>query len=169
MKSTTLTLLTVALTLVAGNPTIPVRVDAFQAAPVNATDLLLKAKTVSILGVTGKQMRDRAWANPNGARGKEKVVAVLTEWGRYQILEDPATADLIVVVTEVQKNLNLLKRANLVAELRVYPGGAPPGDQTPVLWSGDAGESFRKMPSTQAAENFKDHVIKLETSGTGKK
>lgn len=168
-QSITLTLLTCGLIFVLENSIIRTHADAFQATPVNATDLLLKARTVSVIGKTGKQMMDRAWANPNGARAKEKVVTVLAEWGRYQVVEDPLTADLILVVTEVQKNLSLLKRANLVAELNVYHGGEPVTEQTPVLWSGDAGEGFRKMPSTQVAEKFKDHVTKLESSGPGKK
>ena len=168
-QPTALSLLTCVLTFVVGSSTMTTRVNAFQAPPVNATDLLLKATKVLVIGQTGKQMMDRAWANPNGPRGEEKVVTALTKWGRYQIVEDPVTADLIFVVTEVQKNLSLLKRANLVAELKVYPGGETVTEQTPVLWSGDAGESFRKMPSTQVAEKFKDYITKLENSGSGRK
>jgi hypothetical protein len=107
------------------------------------------------------------WANPDGKRGREKVAAVLSHWGRYRIVDDPLAADLILVVFETQKNLNLIKRANLVAELKAYPGGAILTEETPVLWSGEAREGFRKMPSTQVAEKFKDHVIKLENSRSG--
>ena len=64
----------------------------------------MKAKTVAVIGKTGHQMIDRGWANPNGERGKSKVADTLTHWGRFQIVEDPAVADLILVVFETQKN-----------------------------------------------------------------
>jgi hypothetical protein len=130
--------------------------------------MLLNAKTVGIVGKTGKQMMDRGWANPNGQRAKEKVATALSDWGRYLIVDDPRTADLILVVFETQRNLNLIKRANLVAELKVYPGGAAPTDETPVLWSGEAAESFRKMPATQVAEKLRDHVLSLENPASRK-
>jgi hypothetical protein len=72
------------------------------------------------------------------------------------------------VVFETQKNLNLIRRANLVAELKVYPGGAAPTDETPVLWSGEATESFKKMPATQVAEKFRDYVVILENPASKK-
>ena len=123
---------------------------------------LLQARKVALIGETGKRMMDRGWANPNGERGREKLVAVLTKWGRYEIVENPTDADLVIVLTEFQKNINIVKRANLVAELKVYHGGAVPTEQTPVLWSGDASEGFRKMPATGVGEKFRDHVMKLE-------
>ena len=167
-QSTTLTMLAVIVTFVVGNPGIPGRLQALQETPTSTTDSLLKGRTIAVVGKTGKQLKDRLWANPDGARGKEKVVTVLRGWGRYQIVDDPVTADLVAVVTEVQKNLSLLRLANLVSELRIYRGGEPVTDHTPVLWSGDASESFRKMPSTQAAEKFKDYVTKLETANPAK-
>jgi hypothetical protein len=143
-------------------------INASQTPAAGSSELLLRSKTVAIIGQTGKQMVNRGWANPNGYRAKEKVAAVLTEWGRYQIVEDPGTADLILVVFESQKNVNLIKLANLVAELKAHPGGQVPTEQTPSLWSGQAGESFRKMPATAVAEKFRDYVKKLENPGPGK-
>lgn len=165
-----LTVLVLAIACAMPVPAGPLaHLQAWQTGPASSTDLLLKAKTVAIVGKTGTQMMDRGWANPNGDRGREKVAAILTTWGRYQIVDDPVAADLILVVLESQKNLNLFKRANLIAELKVYPGGDPLTEQTPVLWSGEAGESFRKLPSTQVAEKFTDFVNKLEHPAAGKK
>jgi hypothetical protein len=156
-----MTMFVVALSLVVQSA-VPSTTQAPTFQAVASTELLLKAKTVAILGKTGKQMMDRAWANPNGERGKEKIATALNQWGRYQIVDDPLAAELILVVFETQKNLNLMKRANLVAELKVYPGGAALTDETPVLWSGEAAEGFRKMPSTRVAEKFRDYVLSLE-------
>lgn len=60
------------------------------------------ARTVFIAGFAGRQMMDRLWANPDGARAEIKVKAVLSEWGKYEIVEDPRTADLVLVVTRHQ-------------------------------------------------------------------
>ena len=122
---------------------------------------LAAARTVAVIGLTGEQMMDRLWANPNGARGEVKVKAVLTEWGQYEIVEDPRQADLVLIVIESQKNINLFKLANLVAELRVYRGGETITTSTPTLWSGDAAEGFKKLPATKVAEKFRDYVIRL--------
>jgi hypothetical protein len=138
-----------------------VRADAQLGSTADAGPLL-QARKVALIGETGKRMMDRGWANPNGERGRQKLVDVLTKWGRYEIVENPTDADLVLVLTEFQKNINIMKRANLVAELKVYRGGEVPTEQTPVLWSGDASESFRRMPATGVGEKFRDHVMKLE-------
>lgn len=119
------------------------------------------ARTVFVVGFAGRQMMDRLWANPDGARAEIKVKAVLSEWGKYEIVEDPRTADLVLVVIESQKNLNLFRLANLVAELKVYRGGQNISVDTPTLWSGEAAENFKKLPATKVAEKFRDYVMKV--------
>ena len=126
----------------------------------DAGDVLRSARTVAVIGQTGKQMMNRAIWNPDGERAREKVAAVLSEWGRYTVVEHVEDADLVVVVTEFQKNINLLRRANLIAEMRVYRGGQPPSAETPTVWSGDAAEGF-SQPATKVAEKFRDFVTGL--------
>ena len=134
-----------------------------QAGPSNATVVLAGARSVAVVGKTGKEMMSRGWASPNGERAKEKVENVLREAG-YSLVDDPATADLVAVVLEYQKNLNLLKRAQLVAELKVYRGGADITEETPPLWSGQANEGWKKLPATKVAEEFRDHATKLRAA-----
>ena len=141
--------------------------SAAQPAPSDAASLLLNARTVAVVGHTGVQLQNRLWANPNGERAKEKVEAVLKEWGRYQIVEPGDQPDLMIVVLEFQKNLSMFKRANLVAELKVHGGRQELTDQTPVIWSGEASEGFSKLPATKVAEKFRDYVMKLPPVGRG--
>jgi hypothetical protein len=131
------------------------------ALPREETDKVLRsAQTVAIIGQAGKQMMDRAMWNPDSERARRKVTAVISEWARYTLVERAEDADLVLVVTEFQKNINLLRRANLVAEMRVYRGGQPPSADTPVVWSGDAAEGF-SQPATKVAEKFRDFVKAL--------
>jgi hypothetical protein len=78
---------------------------------------------VAVVGHTGVQLSNRLWANANGDRAKEKIEAVLKEWGKYQVVVPGDHSDLVLVVLESQKNLSLVKRANLVAELKVTAEG----------------------------------------------
>jgi hypothetical protein len=143
------------------SPVLARAAATLQSTASDSTEDLLSARTVTVIGKTGKRMMDRAWANPDGYRAKEKVEAVLKEWGKYEIVEGSDHADLVLIVFETQKNLNLFKLANLVAELKVYRGGQDLTEETPTLWSGDAAEAFKKLPATKVAEKFRDHVIKL--------
>jgi hypothetical protein len=135
--------------------------SAVQPTPAEAASLLLNARTVAVIGNTGVQLQNRLWANPSGDRAKEKVEAVLKEWGKYQIVDLGEHPDMVIVVLESQKNLSLFKRANLVAELKVHRGGQELTDETPVIWSGEAAEGFSKLPATKVAEMFRDYVMKL--------
>lgn len=122
-----------------------------------AADLLQTAKSVAIVGKTGQQMMNRAMWNPNGERARQKVEAVMAAWGRYAVAPRLEDADLVIVVTEYQKNLSLLRRANLVADMKVFRGGQEPTADTPTVWAGDASEGL-SQPATKVAEKFRDFV-----------
>ena len=138
---------------------LPARTAASQAR--DAAAILSNARTVAVVGMTGRQLKNRLWANPSGERGKQKVEEVLSAWGRYRLVPDPGEADVVLVIREFQKNINLFKLANLVAEMKAYPGRQPITDTTPPLWSGDAAEGFTKLPATKVAEDFRDFVSRL--------
>jgi hypothetical protein len=131
-----------------------------------STAVLVHARTVAVIGLTGPRLMDRLWANPDGRRAQQKVEGVLRDWRKYEVVYDPAQSDLVLLIIESQKNLSPFKLANLVAELRVYRRGQTITPSTPTLWSGEAAESFRKLPSTRVAEKFRDHVAGLPDPGT---
>jgi mono/diheme cytochrome c family protein len=125
-----------------------------------AANLLLSAKNVAVIGETGKQMMERAMWDPDGERAKRNVEEVLTAWGRYTVVPHAEDADLVIVVTEFQKNLNIVRLANLVCEMKVYRGGQEPTGEGPIVWSGDASEGLHQ-PSRKVAEKFRDFVKAL--------
>jgi hypothetical protein len=127
---------------------------------ISAETILLEAKTVAVRGETGTQMAGRGSFDPDGARAKEKVIAVLKKWGKYEVVDDPDKADIVIEVIEYQKNINLIRLANLVSEIKVFKGRVP--DFGHPLWEGSASENFRKLPSTKVAESFRDYVSKLK-------
>lgn len=141
----------------------PSQAVAPAASKAEAAKLLLEARTVAVVGLTGRKMADRLMWNPNGERARQKVEEVITAWGRYNIVARPEDADLVIVVTELQKNVNLIQLANLVAEMKVYRGGQELTPDMPSLWSGDAKEGL-KQPSTKVAEKFRDFVKSLPAS-----
>jgi hypothetical protein len=109
---------------------------------------------------------DRLIWNPNGDRARQKVEDVLGAWGRYEIVPHAEDADLVLVVTEFQKNLSWYRLSNLVAELRVFPGGQVPTPDMPILWFGDATEGFNQ-PATKVAQKFRDFVMTLPVQPPG--
>jgi len=132
--------------------------------PAPDPDPLLTAKTVAVTGVAGAQTTNRDIWNPNGSRASLKVEEAMREWGRYKVVFRLEDADLVLVVTEMQKDFGPAKPARLVAELKVYPGGKEPTQDTPILWSNEAVEAGGKQPSAKVAEMFKDYVRKLPRS-----
>lgn len=145
---------------------VPAPVVAPSSQVQDAAAILSNARTVAVVGMTGRQLKNRLWANPSGERGKQKVEEVLAAWGRYQVVPDPGEADVVLVIQEFQKNINLLRLANLVAEMKAYQGRQPITDTTPPLWSGDAAEGATKLPATKVAEKFRDFVTGLGKSGS---
>jgi len=133
------------------------------AAPAPDTNPLLAAKTVVVIGAAGTQTTNRDIWNPNGSRASLKVEEAMRDWGRYKVIFRVEDADLVLVVTELQKDFGPSKPARLVAELKVYPGHQQPTPDTPILWSDEAVELGGKQPSAKVAEMFKDYVKKLKT------
>ncbi len=124
-----------------------------------AARLLLSAKNVAVVGQTGKLMMDRLMWNPDGARAKRNVEEVIADWGRYKIVSDREDADLVIVVTEFQKNVLVIGVGKLVCEMTVFPGGQQTGEPRSV-WSDDASEGLHQ-PSRKVAEKFRDFVKAL--------
>ena len=128
--------------------------------PADASAYLLSAKTIFVRGQVGAVQRaTRGYLNPDGDRAKHKVLNVLSQWGRYRIVDDAAQADLIALVTESNRVIMGIQE-QLRSNLSVYAAGVDLRDATP-LWTGDAKEAFTKMPSTKVAEEFRKFVEKL--------
>ncbi len=129
--------------------------------PADANAYLLSSKTIFVRGALGPVERaTRAYLNPNPERARNKVAEILGKWGRYQVVDDPARADLIAVVTESNYVIMGIQE-QLRSNLSVYAAGFDSHDAKP-LWTGDAKEALTKMPSTRVAEDFRKFVDKLQ-------
>jgi len=130
--------------------------------PASDPNPLLTAKTVAVIGAAGKQITNRDIWNPNGSRASLKAEEAMREWGRYKVVFRVEDADLVLVVTEMQKDFGPEKTARLVAELKVYPGHKEPTPDTPILWADEAVEMGGKQPSAKVSEMFKEYVKNLK-------
>jgi hypothetical protein len=129
--------------------------------PTDVNAYLLSSKTVFVRGQLGHVERaTRGYLDPNSARAADSVTKALAKWGRYEIVNEPARADLIAVVTESNRAIWGVQE-QLRSNLSVYAAGFASADSKP-LWTSDAKEAFTKMPSTKVAEDFCKYVDKLQ-------
>jgi len=129
--------------------------------PADVNGYLLSSRTIFVRGELGPVERaTRAYLNPNPERARNKVTEILNKWGRYQVVDDPANADLIAVVTESNRVIMGGLQEQLGSNLSVYAVGFDSHDAKP-LWAGDAKEALTKMPSTKVAEDFRKYVDEL--------
>ena len=86
----------------------------------DAAAILSNARAVAVVGVTGRQLKNRLWANPSGERGKQKVEEVLAAWGHYQVVPDPGEADVVMVKSrgELQRCRPEAREGRLAASVR---------------------------------------------------
>jgi hypothetical protein len=121
-------------------PTKEIKLDA------KALERVLSAKTVTVLAGTVPLFR-RQSGEPGiivtyrgGRVGPEKakadVMKVLAEWGAFSLLDDPAQADLVMVIQEQTLAPSYMSNGNvrLKDTLAVFSTGGP--GAAPPLWVG---------------------------------
>ena len=140
---------------------VPTAAPEHKGPPADVKGYLLSSTTIFVRGELGPVERaTRAYLNPNAERARNKVTKILNKWGRYQVVDDPAHADLIAVVTESNRVIMGGLQEQLRSNLSVYAVGFDSHDAKP-LWAGDAKEALTKMPSTKVAEDFRKYVDEL--------
>jgi hypothetical protein len=153
----------------------------------DAKDLerILAAKTVTVLAKSspllikrGKEVAVTFRSGRSSAdKAKADVMKVLGEWGVFTAVEDPGTADLVLVIAEETLGPNFMSdgKARLKDTLAVFPTGGP-GVADP-LWIGIdtenalAAASGLSTPDAEGvAERFRRDVenlrSRLKTSAT---
>ena len=109
-----------------------------------ALDRVLNATTVAVLASSSplftKEGREVSVTYRGGRVGPDKakadVMKVLTEWGAFSVVEDPAQADLVLVIAEQTVALSFMSdgKVRLKDTLAVFPTGGP--GVAPPLWVG---------------------------------
>lgn len=105
---------------------------------------ILAAKTVAVLASSSplftKEERGVGVTYRGGRVGPEKakadVMKVLSEWGAFSVVEDPAQADLVLVIEEQTLAPSFMSdgKVRLRDTLAVFPTGGP--GVAPALWVG---------------------------------
>ena len=150
-------------------------------------ELLLAAKTVTILAIDASVLeitsvdRDKKTitvASRGGIRrgidvekAKESVDKVMSDWGRFTVVNNPSDADLIVVVFEDSVSPSRFSKAGgdtknrLRDTLAVFPGHSDDHTATP-LWVDISTEStFGALTGSSArkvADKLRDYVQTLD-------
>lgn len=126
-------------------------------------DEIVSAKTVTVMARQGTSGTARI--RPNALRAKAQVEAALRKWGRYQIVDNPAKADLVMVVVEGNAPAELpdadhpalykMTAMQLLSDtLTIYKGGGITPDSKP-LWSWtETGEDLG-WPADRAVERLR--------------
>ena len=124
---------------------------------------IVSAKTVTVMARQGTSGTARI--RPNAQRAKAQVEAAVRKWGRYQIVDNPAKADLVIVVVEGNAPaeqidadhpaLYKMTAMQLLSDtLTIYKGGGITPDSKP-LWSWTETGEDRGWPADRAVEKFR--------------
>lgn len=176
----------------------PPAAEANRQAREDSRQAILAAKTVCVVGVLGEfaaegPLNKSEWRVADSARGflkfdaaparaKKQVEKVIRKWGQFSLVEDPAQADLVLVITEGTKEITyqvtsegaegrqeseVVSERRLVDGLRVFKAKEFSKADTTPLW--DSGEiefgknnMALKFPATTAAIKFRKFVEALE-------
>jgi hypothetical protein len=126
--------------------------------------LLVSAKSVAIVSRLGEVAETgRLMWDPNPDKAKDKLQKAVREWGRLTIVDDPAAADLVLVIVEGNRS-SFIKQGELYEVLLAFPGGSSEREDSKPLWQQEAKEGFGGRPADKLLERFRKYVEGLEKS-----
>jgi len=125
-----------------------------QASP-QALRTLLTAKTVVIVGEV---------LDPT-SKAEQTLKKALVKWGRFHLVDDAETADLIIVISNYSSSKPT--RMERVREaLAIFVGGHTPcADATPLWAVNEVGPALGQRPTGKLVEDLRKQLTKLEESG----
>jgi hypothetical protein len=114
---------------------------------------LLTAKTVFVVGVlvpTNKSV--------------QTLKKALVKWGRFHLVDDPETADLIMVISEYSSS-KPTRMERIREALSIFAGGSTPcADETPLWAVREVGPALGQRPTRKLVEDLRRQLTKLEKS-----
>ena len=125
-----------------------------QASP-QALRTLLAAKTVFIIG----EMLDPT------SKAEQILKKALVKWGRFHLVDDVDTADLIIVISEYSSSKpTRMERVRQV--LAIFVGGNASNANATPLWAVRVvGPALGQSPTGKLVEDLRKQLTKLEESG----
>ncbi len=91
---------------------------------------------------------------------KKKVEDAIRKWRRFGIADDPAKADLVLLV--VVRHHSKYGVTTVSNELLVFPAGAVPDQSTPILWQSGDTKAMVGFAATKVTKKFQEYVQNLE-------
>jgi hypothetical protein len=124
-----------------------------QASP-EALQTLLAAKTIFIVG----EMLDPT------SKAEQILKKALVKWGRFQLVDDAETADLVIVISEYSSSKpTRMERVREV--LAIFVGGnAPYANATPLWAVKEVGPAFGQSPTGKLVEDLRKQLTRFEES-----
>jgi hypothetical protein len=131
------------------------KVKSPQASP-QALRTLLTAKTVFIIG-------EPLVLDPT-SKAEQTLKKAVVKWGRFQLVDNAETADLIIVVSEYSSSKPT--RMERVSEaLAIFVGGTTPCAEATPLWAvKEVGPALGQRPTAKLVEDLRKQLTKLEES-----
>jgi hypothetical protein len=117
---------------------------------------LLTAKTVLVVG-------EQPVLYP-ASKAEQTFKKALVKWGRFQLVDDAETADLIIVISE--ESSSKPKRMKRISEnVAIFVGGSRSNLDTTPLWAvKELGPVLGQRPTGKLVEHLRKHVTELEKS-----
>jgi hypothetical protein len=126
-----------------------------QASP-SSLRTLLTAKTVFVVG-------EPLVLDPASKAG-QTLKKALVKWGRFNVVDDAETADLIIVISEYSSSKPT--RTERISEgLAIFVGGSTTcADATPLWAVKEVGPALGQRPTGRLVEDLRKQLAKLEKS-----
>jgi hypothetical protein len=126
-----------------------------QASP-PALRTLLTAKTVFVVG---EQLElDRS------SNAVQTLKEALVKWGRFHLVDDAETADLIIVISEYSSS-KAMRMERVREAMAIFIGGSTLcADATPLWAVDEVGPALGQRPTGKLVEDLRKHLTKLEES-----
>lgn len=126
--------------------------------------VLVSAKSVAIFSRLGEMAQTgRLMWDPNPDKAKDKLEKAVRAWGRLTVVDNPADADLVLMIVEGNRS-SFLKEGELYEVLLAYPGGSSESTPSKPLWQQEAKEGLGGRPADKLLERFRKYVEGLEKS-----
>ncbi|PYT19782.1 MAG: hypothetical protein DMG58_35535 [Acidobacteria bacterium] len=99
------------------------------------------------------------------SKAEQTLKKALVKWGRFHLVDDAETADLIIVISNYSSSKPT--RMERVREaLAIFVGGNTPcADATPLWAVNEVGPALGQRPTGKLVEDLRKQLTKLEESG----
>lgn len=118
---------------------------------------LLTAKTVFVVGEPLVLVAT--------SKGVQTLKKALVGWGRFHLVDDAETADLIIVVSEYSTSKPTRMEPRVRVALAIFAGGSTPCAEATPLWAvQEVGPVLGQRPTGKLVEDLRKLLAKLEKS-----